>query len=105
LRIAPDLLIGGLFPMTGAAAVIFPSHGGRFGYSPATCQRLADRARRAGALPVPAGGMTIARTPEILDFYGPDTMLLIGGNLLQAREDMTREAAAFTRAVAEHSYR
>jgi ribulose-bisphosphate carboxylase large chain len=49
--------------------------------------------------------MTIARTPEILDFYGPDTMLLIGGNLLQAREDMTREAAAFTRAVAEHSYR
>lgn len=105
LRIAPDLLIGKLFPLIGADAVIFPSFGGRFGYSPDTCRRLADNARTFGALPVPAGGMTLARTGEILDFYGPDTMLLIGGNLLLARHQIPEEAEAFTRAVAAHDYR
>ena len=40
-RIAPELLIGGLFRLMGADAVIFPSFGGRFGYSPATCRALA----------------------------------------------------------------
>jgi ribulose-bisphosphate carboxylase large chain len=105
LRIAPDLLLGKLFPMLGADAVIFPSYGGRFGYSQATCQRLAQNARSFNAIPVPAGGMTLARTGEILDFYGPDTMLLIGGNLLLAREDIPRGAEAFVRAVAAHEYR
>ncbi|WP_428483167.1 RuBisCO large subunit C-terminal-like domain-containing protein [Rhodopila sp.] len=109
LRICPDLLIGKLFRLIGADAVIFPSHGGRFGYSQATCRSLASRAREVGdglrpALPVPAGGMTVARTSEILDFYGPDTMLLIGGNLLLAQDRITDEAAAFARAVADHRF-
>jgi ribulose-bisphosphate carboxylase large chain len=108
-RIAPDLLIGGLFRLLGADAVIFPSYGGRFGYSPDVCRRLADNARRTDdglcpSLPVPAGGMTIERTAEILDFYGPDTMLLIGGNLLMAREQVTEAAERFARAVADHPY-
>jgi ribulose-bisphosphate carboxylase large chain len=109
-RIAPDLLIGTLFRALGADAVIFPNHGGRFGYSPETCRRLAERARAAldgirPALPVPAGGMTLDRVPEMLDFYGPDAMLLIGGSLLAARKRLTEETAAFTSAVAQHSYR
>ncbi len=109
-RIAPDLLIGKLFRLLGADAVIFPNHGGRFGYSPKTCRRLADQARVAWdgirpSVPVPAGGMTLERVPEMLDFYGPDAMLLIGGSLLAARERMTEETAAFTDAVAQHSYR
>lgn len=104
LRIAPDLLIGKLFPLLGADAVIFPSHGGRFGYTPDTCLSLARNARQSHALPVPAGGMTLDRTTEILDFYGPDTMLLIGGNLLLARERIPQQAAAFAQAVADHRY-
>jgi ribulose-bisphosphate carboxylase large chain len=107
-RIAPELLVGGLFRLMGADAVIFPSFGGRFGYSRETCRRLADNARRTddgmkAALPVPAGGMTLERTGEILDFYGEDTMLLIGGNLLMARERITEETERFTRAVAGHN--
>ncbi|HYZ24499.1 MAG TPA: RuBisCO large subunit C-terminal-like domain-containing protein, partial [Rhodopila sp.] len=106
-RIAPDLLIGSLFRLLGADAVIFPNYGGRFGYSAETCRRLAARARSSGdgmkaALPVPAGGMTLDRTGEILDFYGLDTMLLIGGSLLMARENITAETARFVRAVADH---
>lgn len=108
-RIAPELLIGKLFRLIGADAVIFPNYGGRFGYSPETCRRLATNARCAddgmrAALPVPAGGMTLDRTAEILDFYGPDTMLLIGGNLLMAREHITREAERFVRTVADHVF-
>jgi ribulose-bisphosphate carboxylase large chain len=106
-RIAPDLLIGGLFRLLGADAVIFPSFGGRFGYSPATCRALAANARRSddgmkAALPVPAGGMTLERTREILDFYGQDTMLLIGGSLLLARDGITEQTKRFTQAVAGH---
>ena len=108
LRISPGLLIGKLFRLIGCDAVVFPSHGGRFGYSPAMCLALAENARGDGpgcpALPVPAGGMTIDRTAEILDFYGPDTMLLIGGNLLLARERIAEEAAVFARAVADHTF-
>ena len=109
-RVAPDLLIGKLFRLLGADAVIFPTHGGRFGYTPETCRRLANTARAPlhdllPALPVPAGGMALSRVPEILDFYGPDTMLLIGGSLLAAREHLTAETAAFTSRVAAHSYR
>jgi hypothetical protein len=50
--------------------------------------------------------MTLARVPEMLDVYGRDTMLLIGGALLAAPpERLTLEAAAFARAVAEHGDR
>lgn len=109
LRVSPELLVGKLFRLLGGDAVIFPNYGGRFGYSTQTCQALADNARREEhglrpALPVPAGGMTLARTAEILDFYGPDTMLLIGGNLLLAREHIAAEAETFVRAVADHRY-
>jgi ribulose-bisphosphate carboxylase large chain len=99
-RIAPELLIGKLFPALGCGAVIFPTYGGRFGYSPATCRELAANARPA--LAVPAGGITLNRVTELLDFYGPDTMLLIGGNLLLARDRITEESAAFASAVAQH---
>ena len=108
-RIAPELLIGKLFRLFGAGGLIFPNYGGRFGYSAETCGRLADNARDTepamkASLPIPAGGMTLSRTGEILDFYGPDTMLLIGGNLLMARDRITEEASVFARAVAAHAY-
>ena len=92
-RIAPPLLLGKLFRLIGADAVMFPNHGGRFGYSPDTCRRLAraalaDRDGLRPCVPVPAGGMTADRVPEMLDFYGADIMLLIGGALLEAREHL-----------------
>ena len=106
-RIAPPALIGKLFRLLGADAVVVPSHGGRFGYTRETCTALATAARQVwhglhAALPTPAGGMTLARVGEILDFYGPQTMVLIGGSLLEARERLAEETAAFTRAVAAH---
>ena len=99
-RIAPPLLMGKIFRLLGADATVFPNHGGRFGYSPATCRALADAALAPwgglkAAVPVPAGGMTPARVPEMLQFYGRDVMLLIGGGLLAAGARMADEAAKF----------
>jgi ribulose-bisphosphate carboxylase large chain len=108
-RIAPPLLFGKIFRMLGADALIFPNHGGRFGYSPDLCRSLA----RTGlaewhglkpAVPVPAGGMTVERVPEMLDFYGSEVMLLIGGALLEARERLPEVAAAFVAKVKDHRY-
>ena len=108
-RIAPPLFYGRLFRLIGADAVVYPNHGGRFGYSPSTCAALAAAARAdwghvKPCLPVPAGGMTLARVGEMLDFYGPDTIVLIGGALLATRERLTEEVAAFTAAVASHRF-
>lgn len=103
-RIAPAVLYGRIFRLVGADGVIFPNHGGRFGYSPETCRALTDAARSpwrglAPVLPIPAGGMTPQRVSEMLDFYGRDVMLLIGGALLTARDGVTQSTAAFTRQV------
>jgi ribulose-bisphosphate carboxylase large chain len=42
-RITPPLLLGKLFRLFGADAMIFPHHGGRFGYSAATCRNCRTR--------------------------------------------------------------
>jgi ribulose-bisphosphate carboxylase large chain len=99
-RIAPPLLFGRLFRMFGADATIFPNHGGRFGYSADTCRQLARRCLEPRAalrpcVPVPAGGMSRERVPEMLEFYGTDIMLLIGGGLLTAGEHLTEATTAF----------
>ena len=108
-RIDPAFLFGKLFRLLGADAVVFPNHGGRFGYSPETCRRiagaaLADWEGMRPSVPVPAGGMSLERVPEMLDFYGKDTMLLIGGALLAERERLVEAAAAFVAAVERHGH-
>lgn len=108
-RIAPALLFGKIFRMLGADALVFPNHGGRFGYTPDTCRdiartALADWHGLKAAVPVPAGGMTTERVGEMLDFYGSQVMLLIGGALLEARERLTQETAAFVAKVQDYHY-
>lgn len=108
-RIAPPLLLGKLFRLLGADASIFPNHGGRFGYAPQTCLDLAEAARQEwhgipSTLPVPAGGMSTERVEEMLEFYGPNVMLLIGGALLAAKDRMTEETLAFTQKVAAYGW-
>jgi ribulose-bisphosphate carboxylase large chain len=104
-RVAPPVLLGTLFRLFGADATIFPNHGGRFSYSPATCMEIADAARRpfgtlASVLPVPAGGMSVERVDEMIAAYGQDTMLLIGGGLLSAGDQLPERAREFVRKVA-----
>jgi ribulose-bisphosphate carboxylase large chain len=108
-RIAPALLLGRLFRVLGADAVVFPNYGGRFGYSPDTCRALArasldEREGLRPAVPMPAGGMTTDRVREMLDFYGAEVMLLIGGALLEARENLREATSAFVAEVHRYAY-
>jgi ribulose-bisphosphate carboxylase large chain len=100
----PSFLLGKLFRLLGADATIFPNYGGRFGYTAEECKRLATFALQdwpgvKPCVPVPAGGMSLGRIPEILEFYGADVMLLIGGSLLSTRERITEETARYVEAV------
>ncbi|HEX4884157.1 MAG TPA: RuBisCO large subunit C-terminal-like domain-containing protein [Casimicrobiaceae bacterium] len=103
-RVAPPLLLGRLFRWLGADAVIYPNYGGRFAYTRATCERIADEARRPlgtwkPMLPVPAGGLAVERVDELCAVYGNDIMLLIGGSLLMAGDDLVGRARTFTQAA------
>jgi len=104
-RVAPAFLLGRLFRLFGADAVIYPNYGGRFAYSEAECRAIADNARAPwtgvrSALPVPAGGMTVARVPELVGCYGNEVMLLIGGSLLQAGDALEVRTREFVERVA-----
>ncbi|MCK8516043.1 RuBisCO large subunit C-terminal-like domain-containing protein [Methylonatrum kenyense] len=84
----PEVLLGDLFRVAGADAVIYPNTGGRFGFSLATCEAINHALRRplgrlCGAMPAPGGGMDMARAAHWIDQYGVDTMVLIGGSLYQ----------------------
>ncbi len=103
-RIAPALLLGKLFRLFGADATIFPHAGGRFGYTLADCAQLADAARLPWhglrcCVPAPAGGMTVERVPGMREFYGDDTLFLIGGSLLLAGDALGQRCRDFVSAV------
>lgn len=107
VRIAPPLLLGKLFRLLGADATVFPNYGGRFGYSQGECKELANAALAPwgnfpATVPVPAGGMTLDRVAEMLEFYGQDVIVLVGGGLLSAGPRIIQETAAFVDAVARH---
>ena len=106
-RLRPSFLLGKFFRLLGSDATVFPNYGGRFGYTPDECKKLARAALAPwpgvrSTVPVPAGGMVPERVAEMLDFYGGDVMLLIGGGLLSAREKLTGETARFVEAVRRH---
>jgi ribulose-bisphosphate carboxylase large chain len=104
-RLAPPLVLGTLFRLYGADAVIFPHAGGRFPFGHELCRELAERLRRpweglAAALPVPAGGMSLERVQEMRAFYGIDAMFLVGGSLYQAGDALEARAREFVERVA-----
>lgn len=96
------VLLGTIVRLSGADISIFPNHGGRFSFSPEQCLDIRDRSTEPlGALaamwPSPGGGMSIDRIPEMIEFYGPDVALLIGGAL--SRGDLAANARAMVAAV------
>ena len=106
LRISQKALFGQIFKWCGADAVIFPHAGGRFKFSLETCRELAAELRDTsmgfkGICPMPAGGMSLDRIPELFKFYGNETMYLIGGSLMEQPHQVTARTREFTEALAE----
>ena len=104
LRAAAPLLFGKLFRWYGADAVVFPHAGGRFGYGPDTCRALAaalreEHPRVRPAFPMPAGGLRVEQVGELLEFYGPDCILLIGGSLYRAGDALFEQTRSLVEQV------
>ena len=104
-RMHPAVLLGQLLRLYGADAVIFANYGGRFSYSRDVCLDIAERLRAPWrhlrpVFPVPAGGMAVERTPELVSSFGTDAMLLVGGSLLVAGDALLERTSAFTESVA-----
>jgi ribulose-bisphosphate carboxylase large chain len=102
--IAPEVLLGELFRIAGADAVIYPNAGGRFPFDEPTCVAVHRTLRRPlGALrpslPALGGGIDATRVGHWIDVYGPDTMFLVGGSLFRAPdlESATAELGSIVR--------
>ena len=103
--ISHGIVMGTLMRLAGADISIFPNVGGRFSFNMEQCLEITDRSREnLGILkPIlisPAGGMTLDRIPEMIDMYGRDTALLIGGAL--SRGSLADNAARMCEIV--HTY-
>jgi S-methyl-5-thioribulose 1-phosphate isomerase len=101
--IAPEVLLGEVFRLAGADAVLYPNVGGRFRVSASTCLAIHRRLRAPlgrvrPAMPALGGGIDPARLPRWVRRYGPDTVFLVGGGLYR-QGDLRRAAARLREAV------
>jgi ribulose-bisphosphate carboxylase large chain len=104
----PAVLLGTIFRLIGADISIFPNAGGRFSFTEAECRDLAAALRVPlksvlPGLPCPAGGMHLDRIGAMIDTFGIDTVLLIGGALMQYSGDVTKSSAEFAVRIRELS--
>jgi ribulose-bisphosphate carboxylase large chain len=103
--IAPDLLMGTLWRLAGADAAVYVNARGRFAWPVEACQAVNRRARgplgkHLPAFPVPAGGIQAEEVGHWFTTYGSDTLLLIGGSLLEA-ENVEAAAREVVKAAVE----
>ena len=102
--ISHGALYGTINRLAGADACIFPSFGGRFTFSKDQCRKIAScteapLGKLRSIFPVPAGGMRLDTLPQLMEFYGRDVILLIGGDLHRQGDDLVASCADFLRIV------
>ena len=95
-------LLGVLPRLAGCDATIFPSFGGRFGFSERECLDILEGSRRRmgsmpAILPCPGGGMTMEKVKTMRESYGEDVCFLIGGALIGHSDDLVANAKHFMR--------
>lgn len=96
------LLYGTLARLAGADMSVYPNYGGRFSFSRGECAEIA-RATAEGlgglkdAFPAPGGGMTTDRAKDMLEVYGREFVLLIGGGLHRRGPDLAENSRFFVR--------
>ena len=95
-----QVLFGQLPRLAGADATIYPNFGGRFGFTRDECLRIVqgtemDMGHLRPIFPTPGGGMSLERVPEMLEAYGQDVILLIGGGLMTPGSDLVATCRRF----------
>jgi ribulose-bisphosphate carboxylase large chain len=102
--ISHEVLFGQIARLAGADASIYPNFGGRFSFGKDECRDIAlacvaPLGSLPAIFPMPGGGMTVPRVPELLEFYGNDVILLIGGGLFQHGPDLLENCREFRRRI------
>ena len=85
--ISLPIVHGILARLAGLDGSVFVNAGGRFATTRQQGRQIAEQLRApmgqiAPGWAIPAGGMSLERVPEMIEDFGCDTMLLIGGALL-----------------------
>lgn len=102
--VAHHVIFGQLPRLAGADATIFVNYGGRFAFSRDDCRGIVEAtAQPMGQFnpifPIPAGGMTLDRLPEMAEFYGREAVYLIAGGLYAHGPDLAASSREFRRRV------
>ncbi len=97
-------LYGQLNRLAGIDAVVFPSWGGRFSFTRAECESIANGTLEpigalAPSFPTPGGGMKRERVEEMLGVYGRDVIFLVGGDLHRPGPDLADNSRRFRELV------
>jgi ribulose-bisphosphate carboxylase large chain len=103
----PAVLFGTIFRLMGADVSIFPNAGGRFGFTHQECLDVADALKKPlgklkPAFPCAAGGMKLNLIGAMAETFGADSVLLIGGALMQNSKDLAKNAAEFMDGIRQH---
>ena len=102
--VAHHVIYGQLPRLAGADATIFVNHGGRFAFTRDDCRGIIEATEQPmGQLrpifPIPAGGMTLDRLPEMAEFYGREAIFLIAGGRYSHSPDLAASSREFRRLI------
>jgi ribulose-bisphosphate carboxylase large chain len=97
---AHGVLLGTLMRLCGADMVVYPNFLGRFPFTREACAAISEALRChfhgiRGAFPVPAGGISLSSIPDLREFFGPDTVFLVGSSLFSRSPDIRANAEYF----------
>jgi ribulose-bisphosphate carboxylase large chain len=93
-------IVGQIPRIAGADVVVFPNYGGRFSFSEEQCRQISvmcseDLENIKPIFPAPSGGMKPEKVDEMIDFYGKDVALLMGGGLFTSSPDLVENCRQF----------
>ncbi len=94
------VLYGLLMRLAGADMSVFPNYGGRFSFSKNDCRDIISGCTTSFSginriFPSPGGGMTEEKVPDLIDFYGRDFVLLVGGGLHRRSSSLEKNSRHF----------
>lgn len=100
-------VIFGIFNrLCGADAVIYPNYGGRFHFDRNDCEEIIrgtsfEMGHIKTIFPMPGGGISLERIPELVNLYGRDAIFLVGAGLFTHGPDFVENCRYLRRVVDE----
>jgi ribulose-bisphosphate carboxylase large chain len=89
--LSPSMLYAAYPRLAGADISIYPSFGGRYGFSKELCVQVAEACRDPKGLfkpimPSPGGGMKLSLAKTLYAMYGDDAVFLFGGEAMRYKD-------------------